>query len=61
MVTARFAFIYLSYTMYKMGKSEIARLILRDHTTIIHSIEQVRNWISVNDPIQNELQTIIAK
>lgn len=60
-ITARYAFIYLAHKIFRISKSELGRMVLRDHTTIIYSIQQVKNWISINDPIQNELQTIIAK
>ena len=60
-ITARFAFIYLAHKLYGISKSEIARVLKRHHTAIMYAITQVSNWILVNDPIQNELQTIIAK
>jgi chromosomal replication initiation ATPase DnaA len=60
---ARFVFVEMLYNdpYSRITMAAIGRLLNRDHTTIIHSIKQVRNWLQIDDNFRNNYLNVHLK
>lgn len=63
LVIARHLIIYFSYHFCSLSKSEIARRLDQDHTTILSAIKKVDDLLIIHDPLLckyvNEMNNII--
>lgn len=59
-IEARYIFIDLLYNdpHSKISKTKIGHLLNRDHSTIIHSLRNVRDWIKVDEMFRTRYQEI---
>jgi chromosomal replication initiation ATPase DnaA len=59
--TARQAYIFMLWDLLKIRKTDIAREMNRDHSTIIFAIKMIEGYIKVNDPEAKKIELIKSK
>lgn len=60
-VTARHIYIYLCFVMLNFNKTKIARILDKDHTTAINSINVINDFIDIKDGIVDYIESIKSK
>lgn len=65
LVIARHLYCYFSYEYQKKKLKDIAQVLSRDHTTILHSINHIKNMVEVSDDLYltyyNEIEKRITQ
>lgn len=62
-VIASQMFQYFLFNFFKMGKSEIGRYLKTDHSTVIHSLRKINNYLDVDidGKLRNDIKQIKMK
>lgn len=57
-VLPRYIVFYLTFKYTRLNKSDIGRKYNRDHTSVIHALQSVDDWLDVDDVFKSHVNAI---